>query len=366
MNDIYTDDFIELVRLGLPPEEQIKYNNNKADYNKAIGKTLNEARKRAKQPTCYVCGKETTSFCNSHSVPQFCLKTIAIDGKVFMSGIQDSIPYLGTDTGVKSAGAFQIICRECDNMIFQEYENPLSYDKEPTGQMLAQIAMKNYLQMIFKRNMERELCFLWENDFPYKIDATGLREIKAIDLDEYVAGYNRARIASSGHHDNWYYLCYYVKLDYTVPLAFQGQIALVCDFEGNVINDIYNSAKEYKTQDIHIAVFPFEDKSVVFAFIDSRNKRYRNFYKKLKKLDLNEQLATINYVIFKYSENVFLSKKIPDSVFKNQYFIDVCRSTSIANVAMPFLDPLQIAMEDYSLSNRNNIPNLLSKEYAII
>lgn len=358
-------DFIELVRIGLNSEQQIKYRSNKANCNKVIRKSFNEARKRAKPKKCYVCKKEVSSFCNSHSVPQFCLKTIATDGKVFMSGIQNSIPYYGDDTGVKSAGTFQIICRECDNIIFQEYENPLLYKKEPTGQMLAQIAMKNYLQMIYKRNTEQELYSILERKFPQKVNAVGLHEINKIDLKEYIAGYNRAKIAAGGHHNDWYYLCYYVNLDYTVPIAFQGQVALVCDFDDKVVNDIYNPSKDYKTQDIHIAVFPFEDKSVVFAFIDSRNKRYRNFYRRLKSIELNEQLSTINYIIFKYSENVFLSKKIQDSVFKNQSFIDVCGSTSIAKVVTPFLDPLQIAIEDYSLSKRKDIPNLLAPEYAI-
>ena len=74
-----------------------------------------------------------------------------------MSGIQRAIPYFGDDTGINSAGTFHIICRECDCAIFQQYEDPLAYYKIPTGQMLAQIAMKNYLQMIYKRKVEQEL-----------------------------------------------------------------------------------------------------------------------------------------------------------------------------------------------------------------
>lgn len=356
---------IEFVQILLNPKEQAEYNKQKASFNKIIGKQLNDARKRAKQLKCYVCQKEVSSFCNSHSIPQFCLKAIATDGKVLTSAIQNAIPYLGDDTGVKSAGTFQIICRECDSSIFREYENPLLYNKEPTGQMLAQIAMKNYLQMIYKRNLEQELFSILEEKFPQKVDAAGLHKIKNIDLDEYIKGYNRAKIAASGHHNDWYYLCFYAKLNYTVPLAFQGQIALICDFDSSIINDIYNPSKDYKTQDIHISVFPLENESVVFAFVDSSNKRYRNFYRKLRLMELNEQLSTINYIIFKYSENVFLSKKIPDAVFKNQAFINVCGSSSIANVNTPFINPLQAAIEEHSLSKRNNIPNLLAPEYAI-
>lgn len=356
---------IELLRLGMSQELKENYNANKVTFNKSFGRALSEARSKAKKEKCFVCQKEVSSFCNSHSIPQFCLRRIALDGKVFLSGLQDVIPYIGNDTGVKSAGTFQIICHNCDNTIFQEYENPLSYDRIPTEQMLAQIAMKNYLQMIYKRNVEQELYSIYEERFSEKVDFTGSHNAKELDLKEFEDGFKRAKMAANGHHPDWYYLCYYAKLDYVVPIAFQGIVTLVSDFDGNLVNDIYNGSSDYHTQDIHIAVFPFEDKSIVFAFIDSRHKRYRNFYKKLNALNLNDQLAAINYIIFKYSENVFLSKLIPDSVFKDPAFIDVCATTNIAHVALPILNPIPNAIEEYDLSKRNSIPNLLSSEYAL-
>ncbi len=356
---------IEPLYLRLSEQEKRRYHSNIAKYNKIIGRQFSEARKRSKRLTCYVCKKPVSSFCNSHSVPRFCLERIAIDGKVLMSGIQQDIPYLGEDTGVNSAGTFRIICQNCDNTIFQQYEDPSSYVRKPSGQMLAQIAMKNYLQMIYKRNLEQELFSLLEEQRPDRIDVRGLHEIKALDLAEYTECYNRAKIASNGHHNDWYYLCYYVQLDYTVPIAFQGQVALISDFEDNVINDIYNPSNDYKTQDLNLVVFPLENSSVVFAFIDSRHKRYRNFIRKLNSLDSQNQLSIINYIIFKYSENVFLSKAIPETVLKNQYFLDACGISSTIKTPTSFLNPLEIAIENFSLSNHKDVPNLLGPTYAI-
>ena len=50
----------------------------------------------------------------------------------------------------------EIICRDCDSKIFQEYETPENChtDIPPTQKILAQIAMKNYLKFISKRKME--------------------------------------------------------------------------------------------------------------------------------------------------------------------------------------------------------------------
>lgn len=52
-----------------------------------IRKILNEYKSKAtanaKSDTCYLCQKKSSSFCNSHSVPQFCLKNIAAQGEVY-------------------------------------------------------------------------------------------------------------------------------------------------------------------------------------------------------------------------------------------------------------------------------------------
>lgn len=47
------------------------------EVRKKVNKMLSEARKKAKPPKCILCGKEQSSFCNSHSVPQMCLRPIA-------------------------------------------------------------------------------------------------------------------------------------------------------------------------------------------------------------------------------------------------------------------------------------------------
>ncbi len=43
---------------------------------------MKEAHQAEKRDTCYFCRKSVTSFCNSHSVPKFCLENIATNGDV--------------------------------------------------------------------------------------------------------------------------------------------------------------------------------------------------------------------------------------------------------------------------------------------
>ena len=67
----------QMLSLGLDEQEHKNYSHNKITYNKLMSKIQAKARQEAKLNYCYYCKKEVSSFCNSHSVPQFCLRRIA-------------------------------------------------------------------------------------------------------------------------------------------------------------------------------------------------------------------------------------------------------------------------------------------------
>lgn len=118
---------IEFLKLGFGYEENEILNSNHIGYKKEINKVLSEARKVSKSEKCMYCSKETTSFCNSHSIPAFCLRNIAINGELLYSNKLVNFPLMDFEKAINKAGTFQIICRECDSKIFQEYEEPKNY-----------------------------------------------------------------------------------------------------------------------------------------------------------------------------------------------------------------------------------------------
>lgn len=358
---------IGMLQFNLDPDGRKAYLDQKIAVNKKMSNILKKAKGNAKPNACFVCQKPCSSFCNSHSVPQFCLKQIAIDGKVYPSAWNSGLPLQDREFGVKEAGTFQIICNDCDSKVFQEYETPEIYSSPPSGRVLAQICMKNYLQMISKRRNEIELYKLEAEQFPsHSLSALHNIEIAKLDLNEYESAFERAYKASNGNHDDWYYLCYFQKLDYVVPFAFQGQVALVCGLDGEVINDIYNMSPDYHLEEIHIVVFPLAAGSVVLLITDSRRARYRKFYRQLKKLQLEDQLAVINYIIFSYSENVFISKGLDKNVLADSAFQEMCYTTNIAVSPTPINGrALDVALDAFNLSRRHAVPNLLSKKYAL-
>ena len=115
----------------------------------------------------------------------------------------------------------------------------------------------------------------------------------------------------------------------------------------------------------HICIFPLKESSIVMMFIDSNNKRYRNFYKKFNKLSHDDKLELVNYLIFLYSEDVFISKNIPQHILKNDKLIEVSQQSSMAFLSTPFVDVTEESKKVYDLSKRNEIPNLLSEKYKL-
>ena len=69
------------LNLGAFSDEEKKLLRTDFSYKKKMSKINKEARQAAKRDTCYFCGKPCTSFCNSHSIPRFCLnkQTMSID-----------------------------------------------------------------------------------------------------------------------------------------------------------------------------------------------------------------------------------------------------------------------------------------------
>ena len=104
---------------------------------------------------CLLCDKDTTSFCNSHTIPQLSLKKISDSGMLTQASYLIGNDLLDNDKGVSKSGTIQIVCRKCDSFYFQEYENEMNLTSYPSDKMLSQIALKNFLLELVKRREEK-------------------------------------------------------------------------------------------------------------------------------------------------------------------------------------------------------------------
>jgi hypothetical protein len=347
----------------IPPLE------NKEDslkIRKECNKFWSESAKEAKENNCLFCNTPAKGFCNSHSVPAFVLKNISENGLLYNNNKLIKFSMRDDTKGVGSTGTFRLICRTCDSIIFSDYENPENYNSTPTQKMLSQIAMKNYLKQIYKKNVEFKLYAKIESTYGFSPQIPqNINDINILDYKEYIKEFNRAKKISIKPNTNEYYLFLHEKLDYVTPMAFQDSVALIVDLEGSIINNVHDMDPKYVIQQLHICVFPMENHTEIMLFIDSKHNRYRNFYKQLRKINSKDKLAIITYIIFSCSEDIFISPMIDKNVLDNKAILDASKKTSGVFMESPMDDPMDVLKEEFSFSKISQFPNILSDQYKI-
>ena len=281
------------------------------ELNKQMSKTMSEIRKSLKTGKCFYCGKTISSCCNSHNVPRYCLENIAKNGSVLGPNAIYELPKMGmaigkNSPGINESGTFYLICDECDNTIFKDYENPKNYKEGliPTQKMLSQIAMKNYLKFIHKRQLE---IALWEkayhdldnrNDpFSYigRMECATRLQVSKMDLKEYIKDFERAKLFSGLVKEPGYHLIYYTLLNYVAPIAIQAPIVISIGLDGEIVNDIFSTDPDYKINDLHLCVFPQKETTAVLLFVENGDTHHKQFEKDFEKLDDESKIGIINY-----------------------------------------------------------------------
>lgn len=340
------------------------------EYKKKINDLIKEARKSARHNECILCGSNS-GFCDSHTIPQFCLRNIAWNGKLNSFNTLIDTDILTKDSGINNAGIFHTICKKCDGTVFQDYENPQAYENEITHKMLNQMVLKNELRDIYKHETEIEMynsskqIMLKKIESPYSlfyekmIDAQIMA--RKIDLEECYDLFEKAK-ENMNSDNEWLKILSYDVLEYVTPVAFQGKIAIITGAKKEVINNIYSYRKNYKMEYLQLIILPLKDKTVIITFTDASYKRYQKFEKYIKTLSQEERLNVINKILFWYAEDYYLSKHLKDDVL--QLMQEVAKTTQDISTIHPVKSFIN-AMKYFDLRRDVDFPNLLSKEYAV-
>jgi len=343
---------------------------NNIDNEKIVNKNKaiqSRAKKDAKNKECFNCGSKNLKLCYSHSIPQFVLRNISVNGNLYNFNKILQTPSLKQEDGLKRTGTFLLICKECDNSLFSKYENPDSYNDQLNEMILSQIALKNYLKLISKRKIEIEIY-----NHQYKsnlIDVNIYEKFNSVsnkDLNEYIFNYKGINNILKKENTSVWRTIFYYKLNYRVPIAFQGAITLTVDLDGSIINNTFKKSEAYKLQDVHICVFPLKSNTVILFYANKKYTRYRRFIKQFSNKEDNIKIKIINYILFLYTEDVYISKNIKLDL-KNHKLLEVCGETSIfnSNISITEQECKRLLIDTYNLFDLDKIPNLLSKEYSI-
>lgn len=365
MNDGFYDAFA--VRQDLPSINVSE--SNLITFNKIMSELNKIAKDEAKPDRCLICGREITKFCNSHTVPKYCLKEIATEGKLLTTAAIMESNLLHCEVGVKEAATFKQVCSKCDTEYFKLYETPETLLRTPSSQVMGQIAAKNMLREISKAR--RDLALEKAKETLFDASHNAKTQVRAMDAQEDERAFKEAvRIGGSSGNSNVYHLIYHAVLPYTAPFAFQQTISPLSDFDGGCINNLFNPSTRYRIEPIHVCVLPSKGNTVVMAFRNEKAKRFRAFERQLKSLDESEKLQAIVKLIFAYSEDVFISKQLPSSILHDERLKHLASMNTIYfglgdSDASYRKVILNTALQDFAINNLPDPPELLSEESSI-
>ena len=326
-----------------------------------LKKVRYDAENQSKLGYCLICNKPLKDYCNSHTVPQFVLRRIAVDGMLMTSVTKLDISPIDEEvTGIKKTGTIKRLCPECDNTVFKDYEKPDKLMAKPTDIILNSIALKIALYNYDKKLIENGLLEYADSagiDMPVKQhhDADKKEDRKVlIRLIKAVQGKTNLHNA----------LVFWCNLNYVVPIACQISVCLYGDLEGHIVNNVFDEDARHRMQPLYIVVFPLVNSSIIMLYHDVNDTNYHSFDIQFNKLSMQEQLEVINYLILLNSEDYFLSPKLK-TILNDSSNQDVANLHEIAQDLHFVLDSADKKKDKEKLKNRKRILNLLDPLYAV-
>lgn len=330
---------------------------------KKWAKLFLRARTEAKMSHCLLCGKSVTSFCKSHTVPKMILKNISDSGNLLTSNALFGIETHKVKTGIENTGTFFVICNDCDNTWFQDYENPENLLGDLSDKILAEIALKNYLLFLSKRYFENKLypC-MFEENFVRHINTQNEEIARNLDIANFNSELKECQNIISENRKDCFCILFRKILPYKVPIATQVPIFVYKDTNGNVLNYVYELDANVKIHALHVCVFPFKNNTLVLAFYNKKAHNYDSLRSLFNVFSLNYCLKQLNYLLFKYTEDYFLSPLIDKSIFTDKKLIALCRDFYDLE---DYIAITQKGLFSLSSIGPDEIPNLLSSKFAL-
>lgn len=350
------------------------FSNLTNDQKISLKKSMNELNKepRCDEKRCLLCNKVVSRFCHSHYIPQFVLKTI---GNKFYDGHSFLFSDIAGKSGIKNTLLFKNICEECDNTQFKNYEDPLKLDGVASNDLMKDIAKKNWLRFIYKRNSElikyRNMlnkCVEKINDLAEDVSDfqkmfkfySGIYtlfqriETSKLDLSDFINELSNINSTS-------FKIIFERNLNYQTEIACQSIINLVSDLNGNLINDIYDMNPNHKMEELHICILPYNNKTKVLLFTDASNTKYDKLKKQLENHNTDWQYI-INYMVLLYCEDWAISSDVKLETKEINHIKEIVSISQDLLAEREEDDRIKAACQVYRLKVNRKIYNFILKQ----
>ena len=319
-----------------------------------------------KEKTCLLCGQKVNGFCKSHSLPKFVLKKQSSNGKIRTGKTFQKDSFVDNN-GVGNTLVFSNICNSCDSSYFQEYEHEDVFTKKLNDVAINEIAIKNLLRYSYKQAMELakfEKILASEAKYPDEIqfceNQIFLSKQNIIDTNERILKYKNRKLEHN------FYVIDEIDLDYSTEISYQGFVTLVYGLDG-LINNIYDYDSLTKMQNLGICIIPHSKGTKILLYCEDGLTRMKLFYKPYKKLDLNQKLYLINYILLLYEEDwvvdASFNKKLNKETMTliNQHDTVLQESDCINELYAP-INVLAEVSGVFELKTSGNIYNFLERK----
>ena len=133
---------------------------------------------------------------------------------------------------------------------------------------------------------------------------------------------------------------------------------------GYPVNDVYNPDPKIKMQDLHLVIFPLKESSLILAFYHKKDKKYRTLRHQFNSESSKKTKEFLNYLVFAYTENYFISKKICEKIQSNKKLIQLSREL-YQNPNFGRVSIFDNFNMNYKPVKADEIPNFLTKDWAL-
>lgn len=295
------------------------------EQNKEISMLFKDVLNMSKSSHCYICSKKLVSHCNSHVVPRFILKEIADNGMIDYSQsiVKNASKIVRTRDGINNSHTFFMLCENCDNVFFKDYENDrwlFEFDKYSSSQqnkILSEIAIKSHLSHIF---MKKNMFNLKISVYPRMKEFIEQNKEKSCDLADikehecYITELKRIRKKSK----SCFNILYYRVLNYKIGIATQTIFAYLYDLEGNLQFNP-NSPIIKLNRYFYLCAFPYKGKTIILFFIEKQNeKNVENIIKQFNNLTEGEKLHFLFISLIAFDEQFHISPSLGNLIRKDK------------------------------------------------
>ena len=329
-------------------------------FKKDLSKLNKEVERLSKPQYCLLCGKKSTSFCNSHIVPQFVLKNITDNGKISygQSLHKKSEDIIQTTKGLNNAFTFKLICNKCDKEKFATYETPeclLNFnelDYTMKNNILTEISIKSHLAYISTKVKLDNLYSIVYNEQMNYLKAIRQQTANQIDIKEHFdylyslsKNYKKTRFP--------FEIVYETTLDYKVNIATQSLISYIYDLNGIKRYNPSDLSSEIITRYFYLCIFPFESKTKILFFVEKTNiYMVKDIINQFNQLNEAEKLHFLFVSLIIHSEYFFINPKLKDKLLRDKKITKLYRQT----------DSIKSFNSYKEIQNFRNYTNYLLKE----